>query len=271
MAQLANFAMGAFETTLTYFKRKWDYSPEVLMDYIIGGDPLPLSLFQTFYNDDGNIKVEVLDNTVENGGTGDSIVDLLFYNWNDTTITSYADVAYELNNATTGGGSYGLQQARDDGYYIPFHFYWDDTNSKFKIVAHTYEATLGYVLQWPGESLGDFSGYLGLRNDQAALIEDDDGHEGENIAIDSADIQFTGVIQPATAALLLALPENQRENIEYMLHTRHNLREIIRDFEEANVYIRYGDYELKLMKFEDFSQWGFYRYFLQNPESSQGR
>jgi hypothetical protein len=108
--------------------------------------------------------------------------------------------------------------------------------------------------------------------DRSWQYSPDEVQAGENVKVDSPDYSINGVLQPATFKDLQSLPENQRINLEYLLHTRETLSIDASAVESGlNTYIRLSGKEYKVVKFKNFGQWNMNRYGLQNTESSQRR
>lgn len=80
---------------------------------------------------------------------------------------------------------------------------------------------------------------------------------------DGADNTIKGVLQPADIARLNFLPEGQRADVNFLLHTEEYLRVATpSDVPEINTIIRFRNKKYKIIGFAYYTNQDFYEYAL---------
>jgi len=85
------------------------------------------------------------------------------------------------------------------------------------------------------------------------------------------DYQIRGVIQPATDAVLLSLPEGQRAQVPLTLHSRAKLKISAPGLDSKNSFIRYQGQVYKAISLGNWSTRQIWRYGLEMVLSQGGR
>lgn len=188
------------------------------VEYLLGADRESLTSFRSMIGSEGMLRLVIPNNITD--GNGEGWVDLFFYEWDAGSVASHDWIAGQLNNATHGSNSIGLEQRRAQGYYLPFEFQYDSTPgiTEYKIVPTSPDTKLRYLTRAEiggGNPITEMGYYLGLQQgegrfgDYAAMYLVERHTESPTNVGDPWDTAlYTNDIVEGQQAIRLATPAN---------------------------------------------------------------